>query len=456
MSHLSKQLHDGARRRFEDLGQILLGRVTTFRDPPAQARPDFLPNIFTDRPITDADIVDDLHLSWRNRDDGKLTGIAVAEIGGSRTGLIGPDAAELETLALSMAKVQPFKSTASIEFLRKQIFEWILERYRGHGSGACVDYVLRVLEREAAEHRMLFPESDLHVQSTLTLGSVTVSTFPESIFAGFESKQIDGPSSAAHAEWCQSMRRDFQGVAVAETCVFGEPIRAIEIASDRVELVVGVLRFFSPGHLASGVTSRVARWGYAPPRTDRVFVVDAAGQFLMTSSAMIDRPGTMVVDDDLRDILLNVGLSEVCDIVARDSRTDLEEALLTGIVTFGRAALTQDLRERMIWYCAGLESILLKNSSEAILHNLSDRLAMFGYDTVDERTAASKDVKKAYSLRSQFVHHGVEIEDGEIVTNFARHGLRLFMRISKDVARFSSKVELLDHIDRMKLSGASQ
>ena len=98
-----------------------------------------------------------------------------------------------------------------------------------------------------------------------------------------------------------------------------------------------------------------------------MFVVDAAGQFLMTSSAMIDRPGTMVVGDDLRDILLNVGLSEVCDIVARDSRTDLEEALPTGIVTFGRAALTQDLRERMIWYCAGLESILLKNSSEAIL-----------------------------------------------------------------------------------------
>ena len=110
----------------------------------------------------------------------------------------------------------------------------------------------------------------------------------------------------------------------------------------------------------------------------------------------------------------------------------------------------------MIWYCAGLESILLKNSSEAILHNLSDRLAMFGYDTVDERTAASKDVKKAYSLRSRFVHHGVDIEDGEIVTKFARHGLRLFSRIAKDVARFSSKVEFLDHIDRMKLSGASQ
>ena len=278
-----------------------------------------------------------------------------------------------------------------------------------------------------------------------------MSTFPESFFEELESKH-----SAAHAEWCQSIRRDFQGLAVAETCVFGEPIRAQEIASDRVELAVGVLRFFAPSHIVPGITSRVARWGYAPIRISRVFVVDASGKFLMTSSAIIDRPGTMVVGDGTRDILLDAGLSEACDIVGRDSRTDLEEALLTGMVTFGRAALTPDLRERIIWYCAGLESILLKDSSEAILSNLSDRLVMFGYDTVDERTAASKDIKKAYSLRSRFVHHGVEIEDGEIVTQFARHGLLLFSRIAKDVARFSSKVELLDYIDRMRLSGVSQ
>ena len=95
---------------------------------------------------------------------------------------------------------------------------------------------------------MIFPVSQLHVQSPLTLGSVTVSTFPESIFEKIEPKLIDNPSAAKQAEWCRSMRTDFQGIAVAETCVFGEPIRALEIASDRVELVIGLLRFFAPSH----------------------------------------------------------------------------------------------------------------------------------------------------------------------------------------------------------------
>ena len=81
---------------------------------------------------------------------------------------------------------------------------------------------------------------------------------------------------------------------------------------------------------------------------------------------------------------------------------------------------------------------------------------MFAYDTVEERTVALKEVKAAYSLRSRFVHHGAEIEEGEVVTRFAHHGLQVFLRIAKNVHHFSGKVEFVEHIDRMKLSGASQ
>ena len=66
------------------------------------------------------------------------------------------------------------------------------------------------------------------------------------------------------------------------------------------------------------------------------------------------------------------------------------------------------------------------------------------------------DVKEAYSLRSPFVHHGAEIDGGEVVTRFAHHGLQVFHRIAKNIHRFSRKVEFVEYVDRMKLSGASR
>ena len=65
------------------------------------------------------------------------------------------------------------------------------------------------------------------------------------------------------------------------------------------------------------------------------------------------------------------------------------------MVTFGRAALTSDFSERIVWYCAGLESILLRGLDQ-IIHNLSERLAVFSYDTVGERLAAVEDVKPGF------------------------------------------------------------
>lgn len=451
---MNDQLHHKARERFEEQARRLLDHVLRFQDDHVQPKPAFSPNVYTAGPITANDIVGDLKLTFHWEDpDGKQTGIAVGEVGGLRRGLLGTGYADLEALVLAMARTRPFRSIASIHFLRDRLFAWVLERDRGQSSTACMDYVLNAVSAAAAEHRLLFPVSDLHIESSLVLGLVTLSTFPEKIFEAFESRQPDGVSNDQHAEWCRSMRKDFQGSAVAETCVFGEPIKAQEIAAERVELTVGVLRFFAPSHVVPGVTSRIARWGHAPARSDRVFFTDSSGGFLSTSARIVGQPAPLVLSDETRAMLLNSGLAQVRGILTRDVHTDLEAVLLRGMVTFGHAALNLDTRDRMIWYCAGLEAVLIKDSSEPIVHNLAERLATFAYDTIDDRVAALKDLKRGYSLRSRFVHHGEYIGDEQTVTRFARHGVRFFCRLAQSVERFSTKQALLDHIDRAKLSG---
>ena len=80
MSHLSNQLHEGARKRFDDLGLRLLSRVTTFRDNPARPRPDFSPDVFNGETLTDADFaIVAVHHKWKNTKTGKLTAIAFTD-----------------------------------------------------------------------------------------------------------------------------------------------------------------------------------------------------------------------------------------------------------------------------------------------------------------------------------------------------------------------------------------
>ena len=131
---LSAEVHEDARRRFEELGNDLLGRVVRFQDRPGRERPDFSPNVFVGPRLTGADIEGEVILAGDRQ--GKPTGIAVAEAGGARTGLIGPGYEKLEALAMALAKVRPFKSIASVEFMRTELFEWVKKRDRGQESAA--------------------------------------------------------------------------------------------------------------------------------------------------------------------------------------------------------------------------------------------------------------------------------------------------------------------------------
>jgi hypothetical protein len=182
-----------------------------------------------------------------------------------------------------MAKVAPFASTASIEFLQTQIFEWVKVTTGAQPAVGCVDFVLGALAAVAAEHAVLVPVSDLYVESPLIFGSVTIRTFPDTPFQQFEARRLPGTESPEqYRAWCKSMRSDFQGLAVAEARLFGEPVRARQLAIERIELVVGILRFFAPAHRDGKVVSRIARWGYAPERTETSLLLTQPGDALIS------------------------------------------------------------------------------------------------------------------------------------------------------------------------------
>jgi hypothetical protein len=449
-------VHPEARRRFEELGAELVRSIIRLREPvtPPPMKPRFEPDVVKRPPVTDKDIIGDVVLGYAGR-DGQSIGKMIVRKDGERVGFMGPGYERLVALGNAMARTQPFGSLASQDFLTEQIFAWATgaPATPDRGGGSLVDFVLNALKTTATEVEVIIPISDVHIESELDLAGCRVKTFPKSFFDQLESSTIaDEAHAVAHRAWCAELRSDLQGLAAAYVLVTAEPKRAEQLATARADVAIGILRFFAPAHFDARTVSRIDRWGYAPQRAGAVFFGDNGGRLQRMTNGLVDSAGTMVLDDRTLGYLRGAGLTEIQRVVAKANRSQFEDALVSGILLFGRAALTTDMRQRLVWYCAALESMLLRSHTEGVTQNLAERLAFGAYGTLAERRQAITDVKAAYDVRSRFIHHGVEVDESEPVLKLAHHGLRLFLELAKSVDRFPTKDAFVDHVESMKLS----
>jgi hypothetical protein len=103
--------------------------------------------------------------------------------------------------------------------------------------------------------------------------------------------------------------------------------------------------------------------------------------------------------------------------------------------------------------CVALERMLLKNATEPITQNLSERLALFVREKPDERKDVLRTVRDAYAIRSRYVHHGLRSADRTTMSAFSRLGMQFFLRVAKSADRFPTTSQFIDDIDALNMSG---
>ncbi len=111
------------------------------------------------------------------------------------------------------------------------------------------------------------------------------------------------------------------------------------------------------------------------------------------------------------------------------------------------------MSERLLYSTVALETVLLRNETEPIQSALSDRVAFLVTQELEGWLAVAKDVKRAYGLRSRFVHHGVDAVDSEVVSRFLLHSWLAIWTLIHNAHRFEDANELADSLDRLKFGG---
>jgi hypothetical protein len=93
-------------------------------------------------------------------------------------------------------------------------------------------------------------------------------------------------------------------------------------------------------------------------------------------------------------------------VLSDPAATELQGRILQAMSLYAGGLLFEGVEHRLLHALVSVESLLLKNENEPIMFALSQRVAHCIGKSLAERREIVSDIKGAYKVRSDFVHHG--------------------------------------------------
>ncbi len=444
------ELHPDATENFnkkaDDLLLELCPLPQELLDPPKAS---FSPDVFTSYHLQSEDIIGEIGFSMRD-----WAGHEIAKYfpqNDKQIGIYGESYKKLELISEGMQKT--LRGKVSFTLIIDLVFDWMREKYKNTTGLSMVEYVLGKCEPNIEELEIWIPIAMLYIQSEVLIGRIVLKPMTKDLFDYWRAEaEMAKPKAIGDTrKLFDREQKRLQGLAAATIKVHAEPQRAFEIALEETERSIGALRFFSPSNFHPEVISYCAILGKENLESAHYWTIQD-GKLVYISSITIDKSvRRWVIDDETLSMFMNDGLKMLSDLLSRESRTEFQERLLDSLLLYTRSSLTKNLTDRLIYILVALESILLKDERENIQQNVGERMAFFIGRNKGRRRLIISNLKKAYELRSSFIHHGRSVRDVEILREFMLNAWDFFSQLIQNANHFRTKKDLIDAIEERKL-----
>jgi hypothetical protein len=422
---------------------------------PERPRYGFQPDVDISGEITSKDIVKPYRSEMVDARTGVVTAIHFDGKAGP-VGLFGADCVELERLVDRLARIPPFRSPLGRNSIRKHFLDWLEATVREESTVAFTDYLVDRLQETVRDHEVWIPISRLYVESDLPCGRVLLRPVTSAKLLNWRTQATARLSEDRRAtvladladEW-----KSIQGLAAATVTVIADSGSALDQALVTAEQSIALLRFYHPANLSPAEVSYVRPIGRENLERVNSFLLSREGDLLHHIERVLPPlPMSWVLDSSTIAEMRSHGLDQLRDLDARAERTEFQDALVEALLIYARQNLAKNTVEKAIFIFAALEAMLIQNETEPIQQNIADRLALVVGQSLQERRAIARSVKKCYGLRSRFLHHGDTSGDSQELEGLMRCTWSFFRGLIVQNDRFVSKADLLNQIENVKFS----
>jgi len=439
-------LNVGALTNFNEKGEMLFKELIIM---PALKNPKksmFKPEIHVANEITENDLIGDIRKSVRDRERNEVGLVYLHK--GIEIGLFNKGYVDLIKLCQTMQNVRALHSMVSVSFLKDNIFEWLKTKYLYGTSVSMVDYIINICRSEVVDYEIWIPIPGISIQSDFRIGKIILKPISKETidqwFADWNEK--------TKMEHIDIERKESQGYVAATMQLHAEPERAAEVALSEAEKAISILRIFTPENLSPNMLSYCSLSGNRTLEKRKYFLVRNEKILRIVNGFVEDNHYDLIAFSDETLIILDkMGINILSNLLSVDERSEFQDQVLGSLFLYSRNSLANEVTDKLVYILVALESILLRDSSEPITQNIGERIAYL-ISPPEKRKDVVKNVKYIYKLRSNYIHHGENInyDDYEMIKIFMRNCWNVIQFLIHNIYKFKTKEDFMDYIDKIK------
>lgn len=229
--------------------------------------------------------------------------------------------------------------------------------------------------------------------------------------------------------------------------------QAVEIARQEVESVLNVLRwvgFYINGSIQRawiGMSGEVHRQLSLPSILEH-------GDKVTLPRAMQGALRPYEISEQVAIYYTKFGLLNISRILKKpiQMRSEMEKRLLTAVNFFGKAVQDKDPVDAFLKTTIAMETLLVRDNTEPITGNLSERTAFLLKDTLDGRLELRRLVTTLYGTRSRIAHHGSTDEAMASLQTIQNICFDLLYKVTSIIDKYETIRNLVGWIDELKFS----
>lgn len=398
--------------------------------------------------ITDKDMIEP-PLFWGEDVAGRRVFIFVYD-GNRAFGMEIDDYSMVQTIVEEVFKAGWAKRFLSRSFVESIVIKWMRFAFVQVGELSLSEALASECKGAVEPLALWAPVAHLEVETAFEFGPVEVKTITAAMIDVLETEAV--ASSPLQKEnislLFQDIRKKMQGLAAVVLRMQGEAEKVKEEGAAVAEMVVALLRLFSPAATSFPMMCASALLGSEiVPRSN--LLVLGEGTFNYTQATLSPgRPDWLISDETLSK--LRPRIKAVGALVRPDGLSAFALRVRSSLILFGKGATFFDVVERLSYTLSSVEAFLLRHSAEPVEFNVAERMGLLLTEVRAEREEIRRNVWEAYRLRARQDIAPLNEREMNSVAMFL-HSAHAVINISVDnLDRFEAVADFLNSVDHLR------